>query len=65
MNLGLLASHAARRKTLWVRGTDHAGIATQMVVVLVERDLKKTEGKSRHDLGRAAFLERVWAWKAS
>ncbi len=46
--------------TMWLPGTDHAGIATQMVV---EKELKKTEKKSRHDLGRAAFLERVWAWK--
>ncbi|HEY3445639.1 MAG TPA: valine--tRNA ligase [Myxococcales bacterium] len=45
---------------LWLPGTDHAGIATQMVV---ERNLKKTEGKSRHDLGREEFLKRVWAWK--
>jgi valyl-tRNA synthetase len=45
---------------LWLPGTDHAGIATQMVV---ERDLMKTEKKTRHDLGREAFLERVWAWK--
>ncbi len=45
---------------LWLPGTDHAGIATQMVV---ERNLKVTEGKSRHDLGREAFLERVWQWK--
>ncbi|AFE10628.1 valyl-tRNA synthetase [Corallococcus coralloides DSM 2259] len=45
---------------LWLPGTDHAGIATQMVV---EKELKKTEGKSRHDLGREAFLERVWTWK--
>ena len=42
-------------------GTDHAGIfATQM---MVEKELKKTEKKSRHDFGRAAFLERVWEWK--
>jgi valyl-tRNA synthetase len=46
--------------TMWLPGTDHAGIATQMVV---EKELKRTEKKSRHDLGRAAFLERVWAWK--
>ncbi|ACL64913.1 valyl-tRNA synthetase [Anaeromyxobacter dehalogenans 2CP-1] len=46
--------------TLWLPGTDHAGIATQMIV---EKELKKTEKKSRHDLGREAFLERVWAWK--
>jgi len=45
---------------LWLPGTDHAGIATQMVV---EKELKKTEGKSRHDLGREEFLKRVWTWK--
>ena len=45
---------------LWLPGVDHAGIATQMVV---EKELKKTEGKSRHDLGREKFLERVWEWK--
>ena len=44
---------------LWQPGTDHAGIATQMVV---ERMLAK-EGLSRHDLGREKFLERVWEWK--
>ncbi|MGM0402052.1 MAG: class I tRNA ligase family protein, partial [Chloroflexota bacterium] len=42
--------------TLWIPGTDHAGIATQNVV---ERELEK-EGLSRHDLGREKFLERVW-----
>jgi len=47
------------RSTLWLPGTDHAGIATQTVV---ERELAK-ENKTRHDLGREAFLERVWAWK--
>jgi valyl-tRNA synthetase len=46
--------------TMWLPGTDHAGIATQMVV---EKELKKTEKKSRHDYGRAEFLARVWAWK--
>ena len=46
--------------TLWVPGTDHAGIATQNVV---ERQLA-AEGRSRHDLGREAFVERTWAWKA-
>ncbi|HSL93251.1 MAG TPA: valine--tRNA ligase [Bacillota bacterium] len=46
--------------TLWLPGTDHAGIATQNVV---ERNLLKTEGKSRHDLGREAFVEKVWEWK--
>ena len=45
---------------LWQGGTDHAGIATQMVV---ERQLAG-EGKSRHDLGREPFLKRVWEWKA-
>jgi valyl-tRNA synthetase len=44
---------------LWVPGTDHAGIATQM---MVERELQK-EGTSRTDLGRSVFLERVWQWK--
>jgi valyl-tRNA synthetase len=46
-------------KTLWLPGTDHAGIATQNVV---EKQLKK-EGLTRHDLGREKFLERVWAWQ--
>ncbi|MEM7407763.1 MAG: valine--tRNA ligase [Pseudomonadota bacterium] len=46
--------------TLWQPGTDHAGIATQMVV---ERQLNAT-GQARHDLGRDAFIERVWEWKA-
>jgi valyl-tRNA synthetase len=45
---------------LWLPGMDHAGIATQNVV---ERELGK-EGLSRHDLGREAFVERVWQWKA-
>ena len=45
--------------TLWLPGTDHAGIATQM---LVERQLR-SEGKSRLELGRGAFVERVWAWR--
>ena len=46
--------------TLWQPGTDHAGIATQMVV---ERQLE-AEGLTRHDLGREKFIERVWDWKA-
>ncbi len=45
--------------TVWVPGTDHAGIATQNVV---EKELR-SEGKTRQDLGREKFLERVWAWK--
>lgn len=46
--------------TLWQPGTDHAGIATQMVV---ERQLS-AEGKTKHDLGRDAFIDRVWKWKS-
>ena len=46
-------------ETLWLPGTDHAGIATQVVV---ERELRK-EGIDRRDIGREAFVERVWAWK--
>ncbi|MBR6096781.1 MAG: valine--tRNA ligase [Oscillospiraceae bacterium] len=45
---------------LWMPGTDHAGIATQ---IKVEEELRKNEGLSRYDLGRDRFLERVWAWK--
>ncbi|XQU69996.1 valine--tRNA ligase [Cupriavidus sp. H18C1] len=56
-----LARHARMRgaNTLWVPGTDHAGIATQIVV---ERQLD-AQGVSRHDLGREAFVQKVWAWK--
>ncbi|MBY4898237.1 valine--tRNA ligase [Cupriavidus sp. AU9028] len=56
-----LARHArmAGANTLWVPGTDHAGIATQIVV---ERQLD-AKGVSRHDLGRAAFIDKVWEWK--
>jgi len=46
---------------LWVVGTDHAGIATQM---LVERKLAAEENKTRHDLGRDDFIDKVWDWKA-
>ena len=46
--------------TLWVPGTDHAGIATQ---IKVEEQLRVNEGLTRYDLGREAFLERVWDWK--
>lgn len=45
---------------LWLPGTDHAGIATQTVV---EKNLKKEEGKSRQDLGREKFVQKVWDWK--
>ncbi|MGN6519432.1 MAG: valine--tRNA ligase [Dokdonella sp.] len=54
-----LAPNGRRYRTLWQGGTDHAGIATQKIV---ENQLA-AEGKSRHDLGREAFVERVWAWK--
>ncbi len=47
--------------TLWVPGTDHAGIATQ---IKVEENLRKEKGLSRHDVGREAFLDMVWDWKA-
>ncbi len=58
----ILARRARLRghEVLWLPGTDHAGIATQTVV---ERQLRKDEKKTRHDLGRDAFLERVWQWK--
>ena len=57
----ILCRHARQKgkNVLWIPGTDHAGIATQNVV---ERALAK-EGKSRHDVGREAFIERVWDWK--
>ncbi len=48
------------KEVLWIPGTDHAGIATQVVV---EKKLKLEEGVSRHDLGRDKFVERVWQWK--
>jgi valyl-tRNA synthetase len=47
------------RNALWVLGTDHAGIATQSVV----EKMLRSEGKSRHDLGREKFVERVWEWR--
>ncbi len=48
------------RSVLWLPGTDHAGISTQVVV---EREIAK-EGMTRHDLGREAFVDRIWEWKA-
>src|SRR5277367_2321148 len=48
------------KAALWLPGTDHAGIATQMVV---ERQLAATGNVGRRDMGREAFVERVWAWK--
>ena len=47
-------------EALWMPGTDHAGIATQ---IKVEENLRKEEGLTRYDLGREEFLKRVWAWK--
>ncbi|RKS87517.1 valyl-tRNA synthetase [Orbus hercynius] len=47
--------------TLWQSGTDHAGIATQMVV---ERKIAAEENKTRHDYGRDAFIDKIWQWKA-
>ena len=47
-------------ETLWMPGTDHAGIATQAVV---ERRLKELENKTRHDIGRKALIKRIWEWK--
>ena len=47
--------------SLWMAGTDHAGIATQAVV---EKRLFELEGKTRHDIGRDALVERIWEWKA-
>jgi valyl-tRNA synthetase len=48
------------KKVRWIPGTDHAGIATQVVV---EKQLRKETGQSRHDIGREAFLQKVWEWK--
>ncbi|OOE90130.1 valine--tRNA ligase [Salinivibrio sharmensis] len=56
-------TRAARMKgknTLWQVGTDHAGIATQMVV---ERKIAAEEGKTKHDYGREAFVDKIWQWK--
>lgn len=58
----ILARRARQKgcEVLWLPGTDHAGIATQ---TKVERQLRDEEGKTRRDIGREAFLERVWDWK--
>ena len=60
--IDVLCRHARQKgkNVLWVPGTDHAGIATQ---IKVEEELRKNEGLTRYDLGREKFLERVWAWK--
>ena len=59
----LMIRHSRMRgtPTLWVPGTDHAGIATQLQV---EKHLQEEEGITREELGREAFIERAWAWKA-
>ena len=57
----LIRFHRMRgENTLWMPGTDHAGIATQSVV---EREVLEREGKTRHDLGRDELLRRIWAWR--
>ncbi|MEM7589806.1 MAG: class I tRNA ligase family protein [Myxococcota bacterium] len=57
----LIRTHRMRgENALWLPGLDHAGIATQTVV---ERQLQIQEGKSRHDIGREAFIGKVWEWK--
>ena len=58
----ILARRARQKgfEVCWLPGTDHAGIATQ---TRVERELKSTTGQSRHDIGREAFLDKVWEWK--
>ena len=48
------------KASLWVPGTDHAGIATQAVI---EKRLFELEGKTRHDIGREALVARIWEWK--
>lgn len=52
--------HSNGFDVLWIPGTDHAGIATQVVV---EKKLQKEMGKSRHDLGKELFLNEIWKWK--
>jgi len=57
----LIRQHRMRGfNTVWIPGIDHAGIGTQAVV---EKNLKEKENKTRHDLGREALVERIWAWK--
>ncbi|MFC4336067.1 valine--tRNA ligase [Salininema proteolyticum] len=67
LNHTIIDAHVRRqrmrgREALWLPGTDHAGISTQNVV---ERKIADEEGASRHDLGREAFIDRVWQWKDS
>ena len=60
--IDVLCRHARQKgkKVLWLPGTDHAGIATQ---IKVEEELRTKEGLTRYDLGREKFLQRVWEWK--
>ena len=61
MDTLIRAERMKGKNTLWQVGTDHAGIATQMVV---ERKIAAEEGKTKHDYGRDAFIDKIWEWKA-
>ncbi|WP_114787809.1 valine--tRNA ligase [Vibrio tetraodonis] len=61
MDTLIRAERMKGKNTLWQVGTDHAGIATQMVV---ERKIAAEEGKTKHDYGRDAFIDKIWQWKA-
>lgn len=61
MDTLIRAERMKGKNTLWQVGTDHAGIATQMVV---ERKIAAEEGKTKHDYGREAFIDKIWEWKA-
>ncbi|MHA2939176.1 valine--tRNA ligase [Vibrio sp. RC27] len=61
MDTLIRAQRMKGKNTLWQVGTDHAGIATQMVV---ERKIAAEEGKTKHDYGRDAFIDKIWDWKA-
>lgn len=60
MDTLIRAERMKGKNTLWQVGTDHAGIATQMVV---ERKVAAEEGKTKHDYGRDAFIDKIWEWK--
>ncbi|WP_434356913.1 valine--tRNA ligase [Parasalinivibrio latis] len=60
MDTLIRAQRMKGKNTLWQVGTDHAGIATQMVV---ERKIAAEEGKTKHDYGRDAFIDKIWEWK--
>ncbi|MGL4826628.1 MAG: valine--tRNA ligase [Vibrionaceae bacterium] len=61
MDTLIRAQRMKGKNTLWQVGTDHAGIATQMVV---ERKIAQEENKTKHDYGRDAFIDKIWEWKA-